>query len=399
MVIRLKICFVSKEYPPISQGGAGTYAECLSRELATLGHEVHVISPNINLTSATSIEDGVFVHRVPYLNRRFVRFLHYGLQLRRNYEKIRTAVGEFDVLHGNDIYDFGLAKGLVTVPRVVTIHHLYRYTLEMLKPSIISRLLNLDNEVGLEPFIEKIVINQADRIIAVSNFTKRCLLSFYKVPSSKVIVIHNGVYPKDYEIEDPSPLKEKLGLTNEYKILSVGGLYYFERKGLDVLLKAFRILLNEKRARLIIVGGGKQNPVKALANKLGVNKNVSFTGCVDNLTLRKLYNICDVFVLPSLVEGFGLVLLEAMVAGKPVVASRAAAIPELIKDEVNGKLFKTGDPLEAARALKFLAENPDIAKEIGMRNKKYASENFSWKKTAKMTERVYQELLDHSENR
>ena len=130
-----------------------------------------------------------------------------------------------------------------------------------------------------------------------------------------------------------------------------------------------------------------------MTSSLGISKHVVFVGFVEENILKQLYNACDVFVLPSHMEGFGLTLLEAMAAAKPVVASNVGGIPELVKDGVNGILVNSSNPKELATALTFLLDNPKVARNIGSRNREYVAKNFSWEKTAKMTSVLYERIL------
>jgi len=400
----LKVCFVSFEYPPFILGGAGVYAACLCRELAKLGHEIHVVSSSTSPFPENYAENEVFVHRVPIVNRPFLRVSSFWLRLRKRYEKLKRDLRGFDLLHSNVISDFSLTKDLVEAPRVVTIHHLARTSFELINPSFLEMLLHPGGELGLVSWAEKksmdfdkIVVTRSDRVIASSNFVKRSIISNYKVPSSRIAVTHYGVYPEDYECTENEILevKKKFGLMNESVILFVGGLG--TRKGLPVLLQAFKLISKrqKKKSKLLLVGSGEQEPIRKLADSLGIGARVVLTGFVSGAMLKRLYNACDVFVLPSFLEGFGLTLLEAMAAGKPIVASNAGGIPEVVEDGVHGKLVNPGKPEELAEAIAFLIKNPQSAKEIGEKNKKYVTRNFGWKKTAELTEKLYETLFQH----
>lgn len=390
----MKICFVSFEYPPLMIGGAGVYAKYLTKELARLNHQVHVISPGSGQDVGDFIENGVFVHRIRFLNQPFLRAPSYWFSLRKYYKTLDRAVGGFDVLHANVVSDFSLTKSSVTIPRIVTVHHLARNTLKVVNASVLRRLQDLRGELGLTPFIEKRVIKRACKIIAVSNFTKQCLTSAYGIPNFKVDVIYHGVIPQEYECckEHVQKVKEDLGIKDEFTFLFVGRLE--ARKGLQVLIKAFKNVFNKyKKVKLVIVGSGNQASFQKLANSLNISNGITFMGRVDDLSLKKLYNLCDVFVSPSLLEGFGLTLLEAMATGKPVIATRVGGFLEIVKDGENGVLVHPNNINELASALTFFMENPDLAKRIGKFNKKYVSMNFNWEKSAKLTVDVYENCL------
>jgi glycosyltransferase involved in cell wall biosynthesis len=389
----VKILFLSSEYPPCLIGGAGVYAVHITRELAKLGHEVHVISTASNKKDDNcSIEHSVFVHRIPIVDKPFLHAPSFWFNLWRKYDAICEDAGGFDVIHSNVVSDFSLSEQKIKTPRVVTIHHLARSVVRY--SSFKERLLELSGETGLTPIIEKRVIRRADKIIAVSKFTRSDLISTYNVLPSRIEVVYNGVYPSDFVLPPEEILKTKksFAIENNTVFLFVGRVDD-KRKGLPLLLKAFRILSKKERSvRLVIVGSGNQAYARLLSKSLGLEKSVVFTGYVDNVLLRKIYRACDVFVLPSLLEGFGLVILEAMSSEKPIVGMNKGAIPELVRDRVNGLLVNKQDPQELANAMAFFADHPSFIRDIGKRNRELAL-NFSWAKSAKLTEQVYKSVL------
>ena len=227
----------------------------------------------------------------------------------------------------------------------------------------------------------------------MSNFTKESLISTYDVPPSKIKVIYNGICPEDfvYTKEDILKTRVKLGFKNDIVFLSVGRLND-RRKRLPLLLKAFSILCQSGKTsvKLLIVGSGDQRPLMRIGASLGIEKHIVFTGYLKDL--RNIYGASDVFISTSLFEGFGLTLLEAMVAGKPVIAYKTGGIPELVEDGNNGKLLNSQNPMELADAMAFFANNLELTRRIGQMNRKYVTEKFNWKTTAKMTEQAYKNL-------
>lgn len=401
----MKICFLSFEYPPFIIGGAGTYAKHLCRELAKIGHKVYVISSGTAPKPSLSTENGVTVYRIPIINKTFLKMPSYWLRLKKYYKIIEKECGGFDILHSNVTSDLTLTKKTIKTPRVVTIHHSAHITFMITNPSLKELILNPNSETGLAAFLEKKLIDfdkksieKADKIITVSNFVKQNLISIYKLPDSKISVIYNGIHPEDYECPENEvwKIKSMLNITNQPAILFVGRLE--PRKGVHLLLKAFKLILKHKKCKLIITGSGKQNLFKKLAKSLNVEKQTIFTGYVSNTTLKKLYNACNVLVIPSLFEGFSITALEAMAAGKPIVASNIGGIPEIIKDGVHGKLVDPRKTEDLAEALMLFIDNPKLAEEIGEKNKKYVAENFKWEKTAKLTEKIYENLINEKLN-
>lgn len=382
-------------------GGAGVYASNLCRELAKLGHEVHVVSPSLKHRIMKTSRN-LIVHSIPVLNRHFLKTFSFWLRIRRFYRVLQQNV-DFDILHTNVTSGLSLTPHLVKIPRIVTIHHLAKTVFQITKNSPFQIFEDLAGELGIvarmeKTFIDfdKVEIDRADKVIAVSNFVKNSVISTYKVPESKVETIYNGVSWKEYlcnqsEIEE---VRRTYELSNEPVILYVGRLE--KRKNLEFLIKAFKLVVEKTKCKLIIAGCGKQLSLKEITFSLGINKHVILTGFVEDYNLKRLYNVCNVFVLPSRMEGFGLTLLEAMAAAKPVVASNIGGIPELVKNGINGILVNPNNLEELATALMFLLDNSELAKNIGLRNREYVAKNFSWEKTAKMTNELYERILDRN---
>ena len=144
---------------------------------------------------------------------------------------------------------------------------------------------------------------------------------------------------------------------------------------------------------LLVVGKGDQNEARTLSTSLGILDNVYFTGFVDEITLKKCYAICNVYVVPSRLEGFGLTLLEAMAAGKPVVATNVGAIPEIMKDKENGILVETNDINSMSNAICTILQNGIPAKNVGQDIIHLMNENFNWKNNAQETDKLYLQLI------
>jgi phosphatidylinositol alpha-1,6-mannosyltransferase len=180
-------------------------------------------------------------------------------------------------------------------------------------------------------------------------------------------------------------------------LLTVGKLK--ERKGIDVSIKAFKIVKeNIPDAKYIIIGGGREDKYRSLVKELKLN-DVYFIGEIEESELVKYYQLCDVFVLTPRryhgdVEGFGLVYLEAGAAGKPVVASNSGGVSDVVKHMVNGILVSENDPYATAQAIIQLLKDDNLAAELGNNGKKVAK-LFCWENTVKSLIDVWQKTLRH----
>lgn len=389
----MKIAFITFEYPPLIIGGAGIYAKNITEKLAELGHEVYVIKPLLDTYEyVDSKNKNIILHHIRVKNMRFLKSLSFWLNLRKQFEVIEKKVGGFDIIHSNRISGLSL-KNVSNIPRVVTPHHLAAETLRILKPPFKDRITNIGGELGMGPYFEKKCITHSDKVIAISRYVRESIVRVWGIPYDRIAVIYNGVNPEEYnfkrkELED---VITKFDITKK-TILYVGRIND-PRKNLVALLKAFKLILNKIDAKLIIAGRGD---IKRYNHLLPQSENnITVTGYINDITLKKLYSASDVFVLPSKLEGFGLSIVEAMAAGKPVVATSVGAIPEIIENGKNGLLVHPSDIEGLSNAVYTYLEDDKLAKKVGERNFKYVRENFTWKKSAIELERVYKELIDH----
>ncbi len=186
------------------------------------------------------------------------------------------------------------------------------------------------------------------------------------------------------------------GTREPIRILFVGRLV--ERKGVDVLVRALPEILATRPARLTVVGEGEwETRIRDAAREAGVEESVQFTGYVTSEELSRLYRTADVFVLPAVVdrkgdtEGLGVVLLEAMRHGRPVVASHVGGIPDIVEHGRSGWLVSPGDAGALARTILGLASDPEAARRIAAAGRRRAAEDFSWERILHDLDRVYAE--------
>ncbi len=237
-------------------------------------------------------------------------------------------------------------------------------------------------------------VERADHIIAVSKWTKKDLIEQLGVPEAKITVIYEAA-EEIYHPIDPQEAKNKVrelfGLDERF-ILFVSTIE--PRKNVPTLLKAFKIIRERCRedVKLVLVGkkGWLSERVFQMVDELNLHRDVLFLGFLPSEKLLYLYNTASLLVLPSLYEGFGLPILEAMACGLPVVASGVASIPE-----VTGSAALLVDPEDEealAAAIRRILKEPEVARELREKGLKRAS-LFSWKKTAEQTLQVYRKVL------
>ena len=230
---------------------------------------------------------------------------------------------------------------------------------------------------------ERYVVSKISNIIAVSLHVKNVISD---MTQSQISVIQNGI---DFEdIHNVQPHK-----SIEYpSILFVGGLS--KVKGIDTLLNAVPIIRKKiLNLCLYVAGSGpEENKLKELVKELNIEENVNFLGYVSEIEKYSYYKSADVCVFPSIYEPFGIVLLEAMACGKPVVASNVGGIPFVVEEGKTGLLFESGNVEDLADKIMTILKNEELREKMGEAGRERAKE-VTWDKIAERTVEVYKEIL------
>jgi teichuronic acid biosynthesis glycosyltransferase TuaC len=331
-----------------------------------------------------TVRDGIEVYHPRYITFPRAYFFEYSgwfyyLGIRRTIEKIHWAF-HFDIIHAHvalpDGYGALLANRTYEKPLIVTIHGLDMAT-------TIHR-----NDRCKQCILE--VFEVADKVVCVSSKLKKRCLEVYG-DETKFEVISNGISP-DKIVETPGHLKEK---HEDKKVLLTAGRLY-KLKGHDYVIRALPQLI-ERVPKLVyfIVGSGPEgNCLKQLVDRLGLNDYVEFCGRKDHETVMEYMSICDVFVMPSWEEAFGIVYLEAMAHGKPVIACRGQGIEDVIVDGKTGLLVKPEDLESLKEAMIKLLSDRSLAENMGRKGRQVVLSNFTWEKSTQKLLEVYEEVLE-----
>lgn len=388
----MRIAFVTQQYP-IVNSGSNKYATYLTRELAALGHDITVFATQTrNATEVLKDQKDPHVIKVKTYGR-YVPLAQFSFLLPKYVRRAEAETGRFDIVHFNGSCYWFFPKRISLAPHVVTGLHLAADAIDATHQRLTKRLVDYSSETNVfYPFIEKRVFTSADYIATISDFTKARIIEKFGIPADHIETIYLGVEKSSCEFTEDAArvFKESLNLRRAMPVLLFVGKTDDPRKGLDLLLRALKLVNEQISADLLVVGPGNQNEPKRRAASLGVSNKVFFLGSVDPITLQKCYAICDVFVFPSRLEGFGLPLLEATQAAKPIVATNVGAIPELVENGINAYL---ADPNERSIAAAIITALED--KQNGRINKKFsktALNNFSWERTARLTSELYERL-------
>lgn len=371
---------VGDEFYP-SMGGAPTYSAELGKALSELGAEPIVLTHSYPGYPREEEFDGLKVKRLKgFVLSRVNRAASAGL-IRRLYENIK--LGGFDVVHGQDIYSpmalisvFSAQKR--KIPSLLTCHSIHR-------AGKIWQLVYKPVVSGMK---------RADSVIAVSGAAKSYCVSL-GVPNDKIEVIPNGVDLSIFNTKvDGSAMRAKLGIAREP--LVVTAIRFVKRKGPGYLVSAFsKVLESVPNAKLAIAGSGPEAAnLRAQIDKLGMEKSVKILIGLRREEVAELMAAADVFVLPSLVESFGIVLLEAMAVGTPIVCTRTQGANEIVDDEVNGVMVPPSDSDALADAILRILNDSKLSRTLRKNGLKVVKDRFSWKKTAKMTLALYEKVCE-----
>lgn len=245
----------------------------------------------------------------------------------------------------------------------------------------------------LNAVIEKRVIDACDHVITVSEFSRRQLASELGVRVDHVSVIHNGVDERFRPAPRDPALARRLGLGDGPVALFLGGLKV--RKNLPFLLDVWREVLGEvPAATLLVAGAGPlESSLRRRARTLGIDAHVLFAGRVTEEEKPGVYNLADVFVSPSSLEGFGFSVAEAMSSGLPVVVPRLGALPELVGDGPGSIVCAPGSVREFVEALSVYLASPEHRAAGGGANRLRVDAAFRWDRAVSAVRRLYEEIV------
>lgn len=242
-------------------------------------------------------------------------------------------------------------------------------------------------------FVDTFTMAFTTKIIAVSQAVKNYLISWHKMRADKIKVIYNGLDPRNYSCDvDKATLRSALGLAPEVPIVAVVGRLV-KLKGIDYFLRAASaILVAGENVQFLVVGEGPlKGDLTKQAKILGIGRNVYFAGFREDIP--EILSAIDILVVPSLWEGLPLVVLEGMLSGKPIVATRVGGIPEAVKDGKSGILVPPRDVDALRDSVLELLKNPEKRKELGERGKQRALQYFDIERMVRDYTGVYDECI------
>src|SRR3990172_4780064 len=244
------------------------------------------------------------------------------------------------------------------------------------------------------PAAVKRVYQASARVVVGSEFGKRQLASELGVRTDHVSVVYYGVDPAFVPRPPNADLIDRYGLRGHPVVLFFGGLK--PRKNLFLLLDVWAPVASRRAdARLVVAGGGPLlDDLRQHARRLGLEGRVVFTGYVPEVEKAEHFNLADVFLFPSAMEGFGFTVAEAMSSGVPVVASDRGSIPELVADGQSGFVCDPAAPERFVARLLLLLGDPAMREKLGAAGREGADRLFRWEPCVEAPRRVYEDTIE-----
>ncbi|MBU8879389.1 glycosyltransferase [Bacillus sp. FJAT-29790] len=385
-----KILLLTWEYPPHIVGGLARHVHGLAGGLIKQGYEVHVITANPAQLLHEELVEGICIHRVKPLMEKDHDFLNWiaGLNLAMEQKARELArIHRFALVHAHDWLVGACAISLqasLHVPMIATIH-------------ATEHGRNKGIHTELQKFIhekESQLMNESNSIIVCSEYMKCELIQVFDVSEQKIWIIPNGVVGIEStfgeEILAALPVQQ-----NKRIIFSIGRIVH--EKGFDTLIDA-ALVLQDYYPDVYFIIAGKGPMLSEYRNRVldrGLQDRVYFVGFVTDDQRNALFEKCSLAVFPSRYEPFGIVALEAMIMGKPVIVSNTGGLKGIVQHKQTGLLMTPGDVGSFLEQAAIILDHEEVGQQMGWNGKKEVERLFSWVRIAEDTKRVYEEAISN----
>ncbi len=397
----LKVLMFGWELPPNNSGGLGVACYGLTKSLASQGAHIYFALPRplahgvpfmevlpqqiegVEITAINSLikpylsnqtycdiwDNQFYDATMPYGYSLYQEALRYG-QLGRLWSKTKP----HDIIHAHDWMTYSAGINAAQVSGKPLVLHVHATEFDRTGGNVDQRIAE----------IEYTGLSSASHIIAVSDYTRHVVHDKYCIPLDRIAVVHNGVDAIEF-----SPQDIRRVFPHDKIVLYVGRLTF--QKGVEYFLKSAKQVLSENPDTVFIVAGtgDMERHLIMEAAYLGIGNRVIFTGFTQGERLRSLYQMSDVFVMPSVSEPYGIVALEAVSTGIPTIISKQSGVSEALNQVYKVDFWDTN--LIAKNIISIL-NFPKLAKEKA-RNAQYEAKRLTWDKAARETMSVYQSLI------
>jgi len=377
------------EFPPRIVGGIARHCFGLAKGLAKEGHEVHVVT--LDFPGTPMFEDimGAKIHRVK-IELGHPSFITWTFIFNHFMEKRVAALNAdsgFDVIHVHDwlTAPAGIAtKNYLSKPMVTTVHSTEIGRVQELR-SPDSYMID-----GLEWWMTY----EARKIILCSNSMKEEIMNHFRLPPGKIMIIPNAIDASEYAYGiDREAVRRRYGIRPYEKLVAFVGRLV-PQKGVEHLVRAVpHVAQSHNNARFIVAGDGwSRSHLENLASSIGYRDRMQFLGFISDSERIELMMSADALVVPSIYEPFGIVALEGMAAGVPVIASNVGGLSEIVEHDRTGVLVYPENPHSIAWGVNRVLSDPGYSGRLIQNAKKEVQDVYSWDAVAKRTSKVYEEV-------
>src|SRR5262245_60027333 len=366
-------------YP--TYGGSGVVATELGKELAARGHDVHFISYALPIRLTTN--EHIFFHEVEVLTYPLFEYPPYDLVLATKMAEVMTRY-DLDLLHVHYAIPHSISAYLAkmmlkdrVVPFVTTLHG--------------TDITLVGNDRSYLP-ITRFGIEQSDSVTAVSEYLKRRTIQEFQI-ERPIDVVPNFVDCDVYGRSTDRNFRRKFATDDEGILIHISNFRPVKR--VEDVVSIFALVRKQQKARLLMVGDGPDRPkAEWLARTHGVAEDVIFVGKQNDM--NQFLAVSDILLLPSELESFGLVALEAMACQVPVVATRVGGIPEVVRDGIDGYLHDVGDTNAMADRCFSILSNPNLREDLGKAARERATHEFCASKVVLQYEDLYRQTIEEA---
>ena len=382
------IVMLSWEFPPAVIGGLGQHVWQLSRQLAKAGHDVSVVTPHSLGAPETETVEGIKVYRAKEVDVSYDDFHLFVAQTNMNLvERVRNISShkKVTIIHAHDWLVGFAARALqnsMKLPIVSTIHALE------------EGRSNLESPMQIQTAKwEELLIQHSDVLIVCSMYMKKVVEKRIS-GEKKVYIIPNGA---DLSDEESSSVQDFINRRSfSHLVLFLGRMV--PEKGITTLIDAAK-KIHETYPECLFILAGKGpylSDYKALVRKEGLEKHMLFIGYVNEREKATLLKRCDMLVVPSNYEPFGIVAIEGMAAGKPVIAARTGGLSSIINDGETGFLFEPENVSNLSEKISTLIEDPTLCEKLGEKASYEVKQKYNWEDVRDQTEAVYETTVTTS---
>ncbi|WP_060665001.1 glycosyltransferase family 4 protein [Bacillus sp. CHD6a] len=382
------IVMLSWEFPPAMLGGLGQHVWQLSRQLVKAGHHVSLVTPHcLGAPDAETVE-GIKVYRAKEVECTYDDFHLFVAQTNMNLvEQVRNvdSRNEITIIHAHDWLVGFAARALkenMRRPIVSTIHALE------------EGRSNMATKMQLQTAKwEELLIQHSDVLIVCSPYMKNKVEKNIN-GKKKTYVIPNGVAISHERSESVLEFIKRRSFS--HLILFLGRMV--PEKGIKTIIDAAK-KINETSLECLFILAGKGpylSDFKALVKQAGLEKHVLFIGHVNEIEKATLLERCDMLVVPSVYEPFGIVAIEGMAAGKPVIGAKTGGLSSIIKDGENGLMFEPGNAIDLCEKIYSLIDNPTLCSQLGEKALNEVNQKYNWEDVRDQTEAVYETTVTTS---